>query len=143
MWIILLGVYRTNSNNDEKEEDFEDKNFEDFQSPDKIEENGFKGYNSTSSNSDYLQTDYQIESRMLKEKSQENVTFNTKGVLIKQKSIRKNDASSRFEKAKAQSNNQSKLPPSIRWVSTDDDPDPDFFSVNFYLFNHINFFLIA
>ena len=53
-----------------------------------------------------------------------------KGLPVKQKTLKRVEAVAKSEKNKGQTIHQGKLPPSIRWVSTDDDPDQDFFSNN-------------
>jgi hypothetical protein len=85
------------------------------------------GYNSSSANGEFMQTDYNGDSKISKDRSQENITFNTKGLPMKQKTLKRAELAAKVDKSKGQSINQAKLPPSIRWVSTDDDPDPDFF----------------
>ena len=49
---------------------------------------------------------------------------------MKQKTLKRAELAAKVDKSKGQTINQPKLPPSIRWVSTDDDPDSDFFKNN-------------
>ena len=49
---------------------------------------------------------------------------------MKQKTLKRAELAAKVDKSKGQTINQPKLPPSIRWVSTDDDFDPDFFKNN-------------
>ena len=51
-----------------------------------------------------------------------------KGVPMKQKTLKRVELAAKIDKSKGQTINQTKLPPSIRWVSTDEDPDLDIFS---------------
>lgn len=65
---------------------------------------------------------------MIKDKSQEVVGFGSKGGPLKQKTMRRAELAAKLDKHHNMNSAQNKLPPSIRWVTADEDPDPDFFS---------------
>eukprot|EP00345_Euplotes_harpa_P017488 CAMPEP_0168339910 /NCGR_PEP_ID=MMETSP0213-20121227/13747_1 /TAXON_ID=151035 /ORGANISM="Euplotes harpa, Strain FSP1.4" /LENGTH=652 /DNA_ID=CAMNT_0008346041 /DNA_START=84 /DNA_END=2043 /DNA_ORIENTATION=+ len=109
--------------------DSENKNGNDVASPGRTDNNGYNDFYSTNAmNPDFMKSDYKTDSMASKNKSQENVMMSTKGMPLKQKTLRKTELSSKYDRNKQQAVTQNKLPPSIRWVSTDDDPEDDFFN---------------
>lgn len=96
-------------------------------SPTRIENNLHKGkFHSTNGTSNFFSNEQQ-EKQMMREKSHEALNFNPKGVPLKQKTLKRAELAAKLDKNVSSNAQQNKLPPSIRWVTTDEDPDQDFF----------------
>lgn len=128
IWLTFQNLGEKYSNSHNSYDNTGDSEDQEMHSPDRLDRNMHKGYNSTNGNGDFLKVEFSTESKINKDRSQENITFNTKGLPMRQKTLKRVEQAAKVDKNKNQTINQSKLPPSIRWVSTDDDPDPDFFN---------------
>lgn len=123
------------TNSYENTGDSENRYMEGLQSPDRIEsrmEHMGKFHSTNGTNNDFFNAEYPMEPRsMIKDKSQDSLGFSkNKGLPLKQKTLRRAELAAKIDQNNQQTIDNDKLPPSIRWVSTDNDPDPDFFSSN-------------
>jgi hypothetical protein len=103
--------------------DSEDKE-NDLVSPTRLQfQNSVHKHHAHSTN---VESDFKPESRIVTEKSHEALYYNQNTVPMKQKTLRRAEIAAKLDKSKKMASQISKLPASIRWVSTDE-PDPDFF----------------
>jgi hypothetical protein len=78
---------------------------------------------------EFLKTGLKSEKQDAKNRSRASNSFNSKNDQINQKTQQNPNIAPKFDKSNIVSiKNQSRLPPSMRWVSTDDDPSVDFFA---------------
>jgi hypothetical protein len=114
-----------NSNSNDNNGDLEDKRYETVQNTVRFESTArmSNGIN------EFLKSGLKSEKQDAKNRSRASNSFNTKNDQLKQRTEQKPNLASKFDKSNIVSiKNQNKLPPSMRWVSTDDDPSPDFFA---------------
>lgn len=124
LYLSYIIDYNSSGHNSyENTGDSENKHAESIQSPVRFES---KARLSNGIN-EFMNTEYKAENRIAKDMSRESTGFNGKDASLKLKAQKQANLASKFDKNIMLSSNQNKLPPSIRWVSNDDDADPDFF----------------